>query len=349
MAARELVVFNEQTAVAGRFESPLASAGDTISQPLTLLGSSGVAEAVKFVITVNQSGTGGYRGVLIDITESVLGSGIALPFDIKVGNVSLVSFDNIGQLALDKAQTFGLTTGITFGAGSTGIFEQANNVLYFRANNTNSFQLSGNLFSGVASGSPAFRNLAASSINPTIAPDQADVDTGLGRAAANQLSLIAGAIEGIRVSNVSSIIIVDFDAGDNAAGNVGSLTSIKSVVATLTATSTPGTTLTASSLIPAGALLIGLSARVTTEFGTGNSMTGMTIGDGSTADLFGTLSALTAGATSDGTTTGWTSAILRYPAANDVVVTAVGGTGYEQGVGVIELIVHYMDVTAPTG
>jgi len=175
-----------------------------------------------------------------------------------------------------------------------------------------------------------------------------DTNSGLGRAGADAPCIVAGGHQAFTCTEASGLLTFDFDAGDNATGNVGSLTSIKSAVATLTAAT--GTELTSSSLIPDGAILLGITSRVTTEFGTGNSMTGITLGiSGGDTDIWGTLSALTAGATSDPTTAGWTTVFERHIAATDVTATAVGGTGYEDGVGVLEVVVHYIDLTAPTG
>ncbi|HUW13929.1 MAG TPA: hypothetical protein VM537_29670 [Anaerolineae bacterium] len=54
--------------------------------------------------------------------------------------------------------------------------------------------------SGTADG-PRLRNESASATNPTLIPDQSDDDTGVGQAADDQLSLIAGGVEGLRVYN----------------------------------------------------------------------------------------------------------------------------------------------------
>ncbi|KKL52928.1 hypothetical protein LCGC14_2280570 [marine sediment metagenome] len=49
----------------------------------------------------------------------------------------------------------------------------------------------------------------ASATNPNIVPRSNDDDTGIGRAAADQLSLIAGGVEGIRITETGSSIGVD--------------------------------------------------------------------------------------------------------------------------------------------
>ena len=185
----------------------------------------------------------------------------------------------------------------------------------------------------------------ASSTNPNICPRYNDGDTGVGHTGTlDQLSLIAGGVEGIRITEASNQTTVDIDAGDNAAGNVGALTSVKSAIATVS--SSAAATLTASSLIPAGCFLLGLTARITTTFGTTTGLTDFDVGDGVTADRFANSLAITSGTTMDMTDAtaspgGW------FASANDVVLTAVGGNF--DATGVIELIAHYIDLTAPTG
>ena len=43
-----------------------------------------------------------------------------------------------------------------------------------------------------------------SATNPTLIPNNTDDDTGIGRASFNQLSLIAGGVEGIRVNDAEA-------------------------------------------------------------------------------------------------------------------------------------------------
>jgi hypothetical protein len=56
---------------------------------------------------------------------------------------------------------------------------------------------------------PTMVNEAATSTNPTMIPNVADLDSGLGWAAADQPVIVAGAIEAVRYSEASNHIIVD--------------------------------------------------------------------------------------------------------------------------------------------
>lgn len=116
---------------------------------------------------------------------------------------------------------------------------------------------------------------------------------------------------------------------------------IKSVTTELTGMS--GATATASNLIPAASLVLGVTSRVTTLI---EGCTSIDIGDGSTADLWANNSGITAGTTSTMDTATATTTNF-YLATNDVVVTAVGGAA-SFSAGAIRLVVHYMSFTAPT-
>lgn len=107
--------------------------------------------------------------------------------------------------------------------------------------------------------------------------------------------------------------------------------------ATLTGVS--GASVTATGLIPAGAVVMGVTSKVTTALGTGNGTTGYQIGTGADADRWGAITGTAAGTTSDNRD--WTAGTIEcFPSATDVIVTATGGNF--DGTGVIYLSVQYM-------
>lgn len=112
---------------------------------------------------------------------------------------------------------------------------------------------------------------------------------------------------------------------------------IKTARATLSGVT--GASVTATGLIPDGAVLVGLTSKVTTGLGTGNGTTGYQIGDGSDADRWGAITGTVAGTSSDNTN--WTAGTVQaFTSAQDVVVTAVGGNF--DGTGVIYLSAQYL-------
>jgi hypothetical protein len=140
---------------------------------------------------------------------------------------------------------------------------------------------------------------------------------------------------------------------DTKSGNVNSLSILgingqKAVIqqATTTIVAATAATITATNLIPAGSLVIGVTLRVTTTFDNTASLTTFNIGDGTDADRWGAAIVRTANTTTTNANTTITSVPI-YAAATSVVLTAVAGTFHVAG-GVARVTVHYISLTAPT-
>ena len=113
---------------------------------------------------------------------------------------------------------------IAFGDGNTGFYEVIDNLLGVSVNSSVRWQFSVNNFQAAAGGGPSLRNVAGSATVP-IFTIRLDEDTGIGSGAADQLSLIAGGVEGIRITEVAAAITVDV---------TGALTVTRSVTGILT-------------------------------------------------------------------------------------------------------------------
>lgn len=98
-----------------------------------------------------------------------------------------------------------------------------------------------------------------------------------------------------------------------------------------------GTTATATGLIPANCILIGVTARVVTAI---TGATTFDIGDGSTADRFGDDVAIAAGTTSANCI-----APALIAAATDVVLTR---NGSDFTAGAVRVTAYYMTLVPPT-
>jgi hypothetical protein len=100
-----------------------------------------------------------------------------------------------------------------------------------------------------------------------------------------------------------------------------------------------GASVTATGLIPDGAVLVGLTSKVTTGLGVSNGTTGYTIGTGADADRWGAITGTATGTSSDNTN--WTAGTVEaFTSATDVIVAAVGGNF--DGTGVIYLSAQYL-------
>lgn len=93
-----------------------------------------------------------------------------------------------------------LLPALGYGDGDSGFFESVDDTLKITLGGTARWQWTGNEFRSEIVNGPSLLNEAASATNPTVAPDQGDLDTGIGQTGADQLSLIAG---GVQVANLT--------------------------------------------------------------------------------------------------------------------------------------------------
>jgi len=128
-------------------------------------------------------------------------------------------------------------------------------------------------------------------------------------------------------------------AGISHLGLNAQATTINQATSELTGLS--GATVTATNLIPAGSLVLGVSVRVTTLI---TGATSFAIGDGTDADRWGTGIAVTAGTVTTLANITITSPIY-YAAATSVVLTAAGSNFTA---GAVRITVHFISLTAPT-
>lgn len=98
-----------------------------------------------------------------------------------------------------------------------------------------------------------------------------------------------------------------------------------------------GSTVTASSAIPAGAVVVACAARVTTTI---TGATSFSVGYTGTPSAFGSGLGTSAGTTSEGAITP-----APFPTATNVILTAAGGSF---SAGAVRLSVMYLSVTPPT-
>ncbi len=225
--------------------------------------------------------------------------------DLQVGGVSQVRATSTGRL---NAAEVGLVNGV-LATWSNGATVSATTGIVFAWTN-NEIRVAGTAFIGWASA------------NPTAA----GADLQLHRDAANTLAQRNG-------TNAQKTNIYDTYASATDYHRV----TIATARATLSAVS--GASVTAAGLIPAGAVVMGVTSKVTTALGTANGTTGYKIGTGADDDRWGAITGTAAGTTSDNRN--WTAGTIEcFPAATDVIVTATGGNF--NGTGVIYLSVQYI-------
>ena len=199
----------------------LFSAAGTTGQSLI---SGGTGSPTWFAPTAGSVFFAGTSGILQqdntnlywDDTNNRLGIGTTAPATLlQLGNTSY---------------TFA-ASGLSFGDGDTGFYESADDNVYIVIGGTNRWLIAGNdIRSGVANGGAVIRGATASATVPAHTFEE-DLDTGVGLAGANILSLIAGGTNGLNVISSGNVGIGTTnplgDAGDltlgSAAGTEGDL------------------------------------------------------------------------------------------------------------------------------
>jgi len=99
-------------------------------------------------------------------------------------------------------------------------------------------------------------------------------------------------------------------------------------------------TLTSTGAIPTGAIVLGVTIRVTTTFGNGNGLTTISIGDGTTANKWGATVARTSGTVTSVADFLSGNQVSVYPTGGNVVFTA--NAGNFAATGAARVTVHYL-------
>ena len=126
----------------------------------------------------------------------------------------IISFSKDGKVGLNLTtplSTFhinggvgSLSTGLSFGDGDTGFYETVDDEIRVCIGGTDSWQMTGSFLGSPFNGQPTLIKENATSTNPTIIPNKNDLNTGIGWAAHDQLSIVAGSVEGMRIEEGNS-------------------------------------------------------------------------------------------------------------------------------------------------
>jgi len=163
------------------------------------------------VLTWEVAGGGGGATISAgdsDVTVTDAGTG---QIDITLdGAANVWVIDSNGILAPDGTATAGAMAWQWSDDTDTGFYSRATGHITFKSNNTVVAEVRPE---GIGGGQDRGMLLAeiASATNPNIIPKLADLNTGIGLAADDQLSLIAGAIEGLRLTELSSGVVLQYE------------------------------------------------------------------------------------------------------------------------------------------
>jgi hypothetical protein len=251
-----------------------------------------------------------FTAIKMNVTDTASASG-SLLIDLQVGGTSQFRVTKAGQVNLVSGSTSVPT--LNFSAAGAGIYGRAGNAITMTTGGVNFFdaQQVGVTIRNVASYN--FSNNGDASSSP---------DLRLFRDAANTLAQRDG------VNAQTTRVYSTYTSATNF-----QRMAISSARVTLSALS--GASATATALIPDGAVVVGVTARVTTEI-TGS--TGFLIGTAGDPDRWGDITGTAVGTTSDNTN--WTAGTVEcFTSATDVVISEKTAAFTA---GAIEIAIHYL-------
>jgi len=190
----------------------------------TFIGNTGGSAAIRNVVA---SATVPSVHPASNDLDTGLGHSAADQLSIVAGGVEIaraVESPGANQLIIAPGvtQNAPTTPSLAFGDGNTGFFESADNTLVIATGNAARWQIAANNFLAINAAGPFMFNTAGTSgTTPIMGPNRGDNNTGIGHVADDNLSLIAGGLEGVRIEDPADLAATEtslwlFD-DDNAA------------------------------------------------------------------------------------------------------------------------------------
>jgi hypothetical protein len=181
-----------------------ATAGDAVTLPDQFAGG-----AIVIVINRGAESCDVFPASGDTILPSAVNVAKAVPagesqiFIARAANTSWTAVIPSGGLSASDLTTIAAGSAaapsLAWGDSDSGIFESADDTLKVSIAGAAQWQFTGASFRGENVVGPSMQNEAASATNPVFCPNILDLDTGLGASDNDELSLIAGAVEGIRL------------------------------------------------------------------------------------------------------------------------------------------------------
>lgn len=197
------VVVAEIDANSGKIDGTIIGANSAASATVTTFTSTGIDDNASInALTIEDT-----KITVSDTLAAKDGDGVTIVDDDDTFSATFKDGGDVSvtKIIADEAGNYGVNTGYWFSDAKVGIYEAADNQMYFITNDINRFTI---INDGAFCPQGAFlRNIAPTATTPCIIPDRANNTTGIGAAAADQLSLIAGGVEGIRITEATSITV----------------------------------------------------------------------------------------------------------------------------------------------
>lgn len=163
------------------------------------------------------------------------GGGGSLIERLRIAADGIVSVLNSGHFVLPQVND-AVTPTLAFGDGDTGLFEGSDDSLYVSIAGSGAWGFSSTYFQTYSGSGGGLLNGAPSSTVPSVLPfGSTDPNTGIGSAAADQLSLIAGGVELLRCTEAATDYVRMVKAYEDQQINIGNTRFIGSSDPTWTA------------------------------------------------------------------------------------------------------------------
>ena len=120
------------------------------------------------------------------------------------GNVGIGTTSPLSLLHIDNKGTFTLAKGLTFGSGDNGFYTSADNQIRVAFYNNARWQITADALQSLTTDGAVLNRLASTATSPAFT-FFGDTDTGIGRAGADILSLIAGGTNGLNVTSTGNV------------------------------------------------------------------------------------------------------------------------------------------------
>lgn len=146
--------------------------------------------------------------VLIDDSDNITGVG---SIDMSTTSTSVLTVP-LGTAAAPS---------VAFGDGDTGLYEASDDNLGITIAGSLRWYFTGSGIGTANSAFPIFRYTNATATNPAFCPRESDINTGLGWAAEDQLSLVAGGVEGLRLTESTGVLLT-YQANTGLTADAGS-------------------------------------------------------------------------------------------------------------------------------
>lgn len=182
---------------------------DKLVMASTVNDATGNEIAFTLGYTVNKATSGNDTGLLISMTDTA-SPGTSLPLDVQVGGSSIFNINESGEVAIGGVtpvagtklllplENDAATPTFAFGDSDSGFYEESDDVIALAIGGSKKYIFDTNRLAVSATNGAQFKGSASTVALPGVA-NVTDTDTGIHFAGSDQLALVAGAKEMLRV------------------------------------------------------------------------------------------------------------------------------------------------------